>query len=83
MSIKELKDIITDLEQEPCSRALLFSGFWSLNSASLPFLDWQLFEFTLWNSGKFMKTEQKGSPGPGACVHCPPSVSNTGEEIKD
>ena len=48
------------LEEKPgpcCKAELLFPDCSSLVSVSSPFHDEQLFEFTLWNSGKVMEVQ--------------------------
>ena len=86
---KILLCIFLEEEPGPCPKAALLSlDCPSLVSASPPFLDEQLFEPTLWNSGKLVKAEvnslqTRNGEHKGFCAqesHMPCSVSVGSEQ---
>ena len=78
-SLKALLYVSLEVEPGPCPRAAVwFLGYSSLVFASLPFLDQQLFESALWNSGKFMEARvcflQENRGQKGFCAQEPHGV---------
>ena len=76
---EKLKDIVYSLSrhQDPDKAAPLFLDCSSSVSASSPFPDLQLFEHTLWNSGKVVEAEWRPFPTEETgklCTHEPHKV---------